>query len=372
VTIAEDQDRLLEQPRRALERARRDPSVWAEFTCHPEPGGDVHSRARFGLLLALQYDRRESDLALARFLLRQQIVHCREFSVGYLPDNLVRAGLLVAEHRQAEDVWLHWEAKDISFDTALGYRTQLLLTSGVATVRDVVMGSTGPQRDRLLELLTQCRLTDADVETWLADQRRRFPGDPAAEDLETWSHHAGGLGDPAASRRFLLAWAETRPRTADTLRTLRFSLAGAGFLTEAIAVQREAVALAEPDDRSSALWTLAQLQREAGDVDGAWQSVRAAAADLPEGKKQDWPGLWCQVAGECFRLVPLTPAVTARAAFDLGEEVLRSGTAWWMNGAVEAMLEAAGHLGEADLLERSGELHRIAGEQQRRNIHRLE
>ncbi|MCR6490185.1 hypothetical protein M8542_45985 [Amycolatopsis sp. OK19-0408] len=139
---------------------------------------------------------------------------------------------------------------------------------------------------------------------------------------------------------------------------MRFFLAEQGFLTEAIAVQREAAALAEPDGRSYALWELASLQREAGDPVAAWESLRAAAAGLPAGRENSMPGLWCQVARECFSVVPLLPVEVARAAFDLGEEVLRAGPAWWMNGAVDAALAAAESLDEVEA--RARELRRVA------------
>ncbi|WP_328614091.1 hypothetical protein OHS18_38505 [Amycolatopsis sp. NBC_00355] len=370
MTIAADRDRLLDRPREALDRARRDPACWAEFAYDSAPDEegrltDRHRRARFGLLLALQYDRREADLPLLRFVLRQQIVHYRELVKHYLPADFLLAGLLVAEHRQVEDVWLHWEAKELSFDTALGYRDHLLLTPGVAKVREAVARSTAPARDRLLDHITRRPWTDADVDDWLAGQRRNFPGDPAAENLKTWSHHAAGLGDPAASRRFLLAWADGEPRTAGTLHMVQFHLASQGYLAEAIAVQREAVALAEPEERSSKFETLAELQREAADFPGAWESLRTAAAELPTHRRAWLPGLWCQVARECFLLAPLAPGVgEARAAFALGEEVLRAGTCRWMNGAVDAAFTAAEHLGDTELLARVRALRRIADEEQ--------
>jgi hypothetical protein len=43
-------------------------------------------------------------------------------------------------------VWLHWQAKDISFDTALGYRTYYLLTAGVAATIAEIQASTHPGR----------------------------------------------------------------------------------------------------------------------------------------------------------------------------------------------------------------------------------
>jgi len=40
----------------------------------------------------------------------------------------------------------------------------------------------------------------------------------------------------------MLGWAESQPRTGDTLNTLQFHLAHLGYVREAVAVQKEAVA----------------------------------------------------------------------------------------------------------------------------------
>ncbi|MCR6490184.1 hypothetical protein M8542_45980 [Amycolatopsis sp. OK19-0408] len=157
-------DSLLEGPRRALYRARRDSSTWPEFAFDAGPAGDRNASARYGLLLALQYDRRPGDLPLLRFVLRQQIDWYRELVANYFPTVFFLAGLLVAEHRRVEDVWLHWEAKELSFDAALGYRDQLLLTPGIAAVREATASD-----DRLSAHLARVRWTDADVDAWLAD-----------------------------------------------------------------------------------------------------------------------------------------------------------------------------------------------------------
>jgi hypothetical protein len=92
---------------------------------------DLNQAARFGVLLALQYDRRRQDPPLLRFLLREEIAFNR-LDVWDGDSDLTLAGFLVAEHRQVEDLWLHWTAKNIDFDTALGYDLDHLLTGGVA------------------------------------------------------------------------------------------------------------------------------------------------------------------------------------------------------------------------------------------------
>ncbi|MFI7291251.1 hypothetical protein ACIBRY_32055 [Streptomyces anulatus] len=64
------------------------------------------------VLWALQYDRRRQDLGLLRFLRQQETTFYREIVPWGLASDLTPAGFLVAEHRQAEDIWLHWSATE--------------------------------------------------------------------------------------------------------------------------------------------------------------------------------------------------------------------------------------------------------------------
>ena len=156
---------MLEAPRESLQRARRDRSTWEDLAFAPALAGqgqayDLNRAARFGVLWALQYDRRPDDLPLARFLLRQEIIRYEETVPSGLAPDLELAGFLVCEHRQLDDVWLHWRAKNISFDTALGYRTPYLLTAGVEATAEAVRAGSHPDRERILHEILDARNPD--------------------------------------------------------------------------------------------------------------------------------------------------------------------------------------------------------------------
>ncbi len=359
----DDQERLLQAPRESLQRARRDRSAWEELAFAPAPAGqgqahDLNRAARFGVLLALQYDRRPDDLPLARFLLRQEITRYEETVPSGLAPDLELAGFLVCEHRQLDDVWLHWRAKNISFDTALGYRTPYLLTAGVEATAEAVRASSHPDRERILHEILDTRnpdgtphFTDALVEEWLAVQRARFPASPAAENLKTWANHAARLGENDMSRRFLLAWAEDQPRTEATLNTLQFHLAQLGFLTEAIEVQKEAAARTEDGHRkASKLLTLVKLQRQSGDFTGARQSLRDCSGNMPSDPFWKQAGLWHYFVKEHFLLVPMAPDLdTAQMMLHEGDRQMRGVTRLWMNGVLDAASTAIEYVGDTSM-----------------------
>ncbi|MEU7967347.1 hypothetical protein AB0D09_28380 [Streptomyces sp. NPDC049097] len=360
--ITEEQERLLRGPRRDLDRARRDPATWHDLAFRAEHADDNrvidrNSATRFGVLWALQYDRRSQDLPLLRFLLQEQATFYREaVSMGLAPD-LTLAGFLVAEHRQVEDLWLHWTAKNISFDTALGYHLYHLLTGGIAATVEVVRASAHPERDRILKEITSSRHTDAAVEEWLEEQRRILPPDPAEESLKTWAYHAACLGEREASRLFMTEWAAGEPRTNDTLNTLQFHLAHLGYLTEAVAVQKEAVAICDDSPGSSrmasALLGLVRLQRQAGQFTDARQSLQAAGRSLAALPDWPWMGMWVSFVKEHFLLVPVTSDKDAgRRLLDEADHYLRDAPENWLRGVLDQAIAAAEHLNEDDRRDR--------------------
>jgi hypothetical protein len=364
--VQDDRARLLQTPRENLATARRDHTTWPRlaFTAEHANDGRVFDRnraARFGVLWAAQYDRRPEDLPMLRFLLEQEIVRYREAAPFGLAPDLELAGLLVAEHRQLQDVWLHWQAKDINFDTALGYRTFYLLTAGVTATIAAIQASDHPARDRILRETTEARnrdgtprFTDAAVDAWLAGQRVRFPDDPDAESLRTWANHAARLGDGEASRRFILQWADTQTRTEQTLNSLQFHLAGLGFLDEAIQVQTEAIAISSPGSgKASKLLALVKLHRHAGNFAGARQALRDCGEVMPTDRFWKEAGLWRYFVKEHFLLVPTAPDPdTAQRLLLEGDQQMRGVTRLWMDGVLDAAINAAEHTGQHGLRDR--------------------
>ncbi|MFJ7073462.1 hypothetical protein [Streptomyces sp. NPDC098781] len=361
MSTAKEQNRLLRGPRSALERARQDPATWADLAYCAQvtdegPMEDRNRAARFAVLWALQYDRRPKDLPLLRFLLQQQTTYYREAVPWGMAPDLTLAGFLVAEHQQVEDLWLHWDAKNISFDTALGYHLYHLLTAGIAAATEMVQASSHPDRDRILGDIRSARHTDAAVAEWLDQQRTRFPSDPADEGLKSWAYHAARLGEREASRLFMIEWAAGEPRTDNTLNTLQFHLAHLGYLAEAVEVQKEAVAISDASwsgARVSTLLTLARLQRRTDDYAGAWQTLQEAQRSLPPDKHGLDQGIWRHFVKECFLLVPIAPDdSTGHRLLAASEQDLHGIPRLWMDGVLDAAIAAAEHIGDQPALHR--------------------
>ena len=220
----------MEAARRELDRMRSSSVVWPELRYERATGADGYdcdgNAARRAMVLwALQYDRRAEDLPLVRWLAEQEAWCRREAPFQGLTEETELAGFLLAEHRQVEDVWLHWEIKQANFDTWCGYDLEHLFAAGVeatiAFVRDNGHADRNDVLERLLDQEGQPCLSEDDVAAWSQHRRSRFPADPAAEDLLTWVGRAKLAGDRELARQWLDRWEAGRHRDKGTLSQLR-------------------------------------------------------------------------------------------------------------------------------------------------------
>ncbi|MEU7942432.1 hypothetical protein [Microbispora bryophytorum] len=173
-----------------------DPELWPLLAF--EGGADGHGRPvdttwtdRQQVLEDLIRRPGPVDIDFARFLLVQE-THSHGHAWGFR-HGIELAAILVAEHRQVQDVWLLWEAIYRSFDTWGIMPHQLLYSAGVERTRRHATDSDHPHRDLLLEDLRKLSdVTDEQVEQLIAERRRYY-----AAALEALDDSAAAKPNPA-------------------------------------------------------------------------------------------------------------------------------------------------------------------------------
>ncbi|MEV4131848.1 hypothetical protein AB0J72_06740 [Dactylosporangium sp. NPDC049742] len=332
---------------------RRSTAAWRDCRYEPATGADgyehdANAARRAQVLWALQYDRRAGDLPLLRWLAGQE-AECRgQAPFQGLTEETELAGFLLAEHRQADDVWLHWAIKTANFDTWCGYDVEHLFAAGVQPSVAAVRDSDDPERDAVMERLLDTGgepcVSDEDVAGWFAHLRSRFPADPADEDPITWVERAKLVGDPVLARHWLDRWAAGRERDPHTLGQLRHQLADLGAFAEAAAAQRESLTFAAD---ASAWRTLAGLERRAGHHDAAWAALRECRRALDDVAGWRTVGLGRMYVEELFLLAGVSAGALAGAAFAEADRVAGQvpGLALVV---LRAAVEAADNVGEED------------------------
>ncbi|GAU67192.1 hypothetical protein SSP35_04_02750 [Streptomyces sp. NBRC 110611] len=242
-------------------------------------------------LRAAQFDRAEGDRELLRHLLRHE-------TRSSMTDELRLAAMLVGLHGDTRDLPLLLEVRETDFDTACGL-------SGM------------PEPGASAEELQQwARALDESM----------FGTDPSDEPVSTWTDLARDQGMTDLARATLIRELDNiymdiymdqsslrRPEASHTLATAPLSGLARDFeelgdLSQALRAQRLYAALqATAWDRASARRTLARLEREAGRLPQAADSlaaVRDALATPGDDSLRHWQqvNLGCYIAEEHYQL----------------------------------------------------------------------
>ncbi|MEV5330530.1 hypothetical protein [Streptomyces werraensis] len=288
-------------------------------------------------LRAAQFDRAEDDLELLRHLLRHE-------TRSSMTEELRLAAVLVGLHGDTEDLPLLSEVRDTDFDTACGL-------GGVP--------EPGASAD---ELRQWARELDESM----------FGTDPLDEPVSTWTDLARDLGMTELARVTLIRELDDivtdqsglrRPEAPRALTTAPLSWLAQDFeelgdLPQALRAQRLYAALRETAwDRASARHTLARLEREAGRLPQAVNSlaaVREALATPGDASLRHWHrvNLGRFIAEEHYRLtlalVDASRLEEARALLAAADAVLGELSDNAAKGVRELAERAAARVGEAD------------------------
>lgn len=215
---------------------RSDPGRSADIANNPA--------RRATLLRAAQYDRQTADLPLLRSLLRA------EAELGHA-EELRLAAVLVGLHGYAED-------HDLIHSLRLANP-------------DVYYGLGGfPEAAE-------------DLSSWASGfDDSNYGLEPADEDDFTWAELARRQGRAEFARVILLRLLDDAgPRDAPLLGHLAWHLARLGDFSQAARAQKLHACLQDdPPQRGASMLSLASLQRRAGDVEAAWDSLQRAVAEL--------------------------------------------------------------------------------------------
>src|SRR5436309_827158 len=112
---------MLEQYRDLLERLRRVRGSWSElaYVAVPDPQWtrvDANYVHRYGVLLCLQYDRKDEDYEPIRYLFQQEVLARADDPFQGETPALHLGAFLLARFQRRDDFPLFLEAKRANFD----------------------------------------------------------------------------------------------------------------------------------------------------------------------------------------------------------------------------------------------------------------
>ncbi len=359
---------MLESYRQLLDRLRPDQNAWAEVAFAPtgedEDWEDLHARSRYGALLCLQYDRRETDQDLIRYLCEQEVVAAEESPWSGLTHALTLGVFLLARFRDPADLPGLWRAKRANFDTWLGLDHRYLLVAGLDDWNRFHDQLSPEEQEAFHTLAAHLPAsTPEKLAGWWASQERAFPDHEAGEDPMALVERALDLGDPAAGQEWLDRWEDQRELSEADLHTLRYYREQLGQPERALDCAHRLVEIhrnepcLEVSSRREAAHLLITLERWA-EAGTELEVARERLLQIPDALET---GLSRSTVETMFELTTTTecPLDLRRRMLDLAGELLAAGVRPSLV-LLEKAVAAAESLGEETL---SGTYRRLCDEE---------
>lgn len=252
---------------------------------------DAHEKARYSVLIELQYDRRESDYALIRYLFEEEVESRREDDYQGLGPMLQLGAFLLAGFQRAEDIALLYAAKTANFDTSCGLDLEFVFWPlGSETLDYLEQHHPGIYTEIVAEYLDSVDelMLLAELPQWWEKTQLFFPEKPEQQGVDSQYERALYFGDIESARVYLNAWAQTMPDSEQTRSFLKHAYRETGQYERLLPMAQAGVERAKnPGFRISCLAELLEVQTLAGlEFEGmsTVASIESEAAQFDEDK----------------------------------------------------------------------------------------
>lgn len=208
---------------------RRDKMLWQQLAYSPstfmsDDGYDVsydkQAKARYALLIELQYDLQAQDEALVRYLFTQDILNHQEGSIWGVSDALVLNAYLLASFKNPDDIPLFYNAKHSNFDASFVIDNEFMFYALEDKTGRFIKNNFPEIYDDLQELYSQYSCASA-LEEWWTQLSSNYPKQEADEHLYTLYQRHLYLDNYELAKKYLEAWNETTSDSVNKQNTLK-------------------------------------------------------------------------------------------------------------------------------------------------------
>lgn len=190
--------------------------MWQDLTYSPsifisadgyECNYDSNEKARYALLLELQYDIQTQDEDLIRYLFKQEISASERNSTGGVSDSLILNAYLLAGFKNPDDIIFFYNAKHSNFDTSFVIDNEFMFYA-LKDKTEVFVKDNFPEiYDDLQEVYAQYNCNGA-LEEWWTRLSRDYPKQESNEDLYTLYKRNIYFKDYELAKKYLEQWNE--------------------------------------------------------------------------------------------------------------------------------------------------------------------
>ena len=183
---------------------------------------DTHAKARYALLLELQYDLQAQDEALVRYLFTQEIFRYQKASMEGVSDELLLNAYLLVSFKNPNDILLFYNAKHSSFDASFVIDNEFIFYALKDKTEMFVKDNLPEIYDDLQGMYAQYDYDDA-LEDWWNHLSSDYPEQEADKDLYTLYQRHFYLDNYELAKKYLEAWNEATPNSINKNSALKYA-----------------------------------------------------------------------------------------------------------------------------------------------------
>lgn len=149
---------------------------------------DINANNRFKLLLALQYDRKISDLNIIIYLFKAEIKMHQNAPFQGVHESIRLNAFLLSQYKNPEYIWLFLEAKSANFDTLCGFDYEFILSAGIEKTFHYLINFSKKEKERLSKFIgstiKESSLSEKELEQWNKRQINNYPDILSFKNIE--------------------------------------------------------------------------------------------------------------------------------------------------------------------------------------------
>jgi tetratricopeptide (TPR) repeat protein len=252
-----------------LEEYRKNKESWIGVVykeVHSDDRGsyDANEKARYALLIQLQYDFQESDRELIRFLFEQEVIAREKDDFQGIGNALWLGAFLLAKFKDPADISLFYRAKNSNFDTYCGFDVEFVFWP-LKGDTDSYLAENHPEILNDLGGVYFESGLDETINEWWDGQISQYP-DCVEKELPLVLYERNlYFDDIEKAKEYLDLWASNEPESDRKQSYLKYAYKQIGEFGKAIEIVKKSIDLKDPGwDKAGAYRDLLELYTQAG------------------------------------------------------------------------------------------------------------
>ncbi|MDF2851361.1 hypothetical protein [Sphingobacterium multivorum] len=167
---------VVENYKAELELVRQNPKLLDNYRFDKDAIDSKHFD-RLRLNIAIYNDLKQTDYEIVKFLFAEE-KEWRKYGKGGEVDNLYFCAFILTLFNSPEIVWLFLEAKNIDFDSGIGFDSEYLVSAGIKETYRYLKTADNPKKTELLKYIGEaeesCIYSQIDIDDWKEYKKSYF------------------------------------------------------------------------------------------------------------------------------------------------------------------------------------------------------